>query len=167
MAPNIYITGFMGAGKTRTGLLLAQKLNRRFLDTDTLIVNEAQMTITEIFEKKGEAWFRALESRIIGDLSQRTSLVVGLGGGAILDEKNRQVLSRGIWVFIDTSFQIIKERVGRRSHRPLAQDPKKFEELYNQRLPLYRQAAIIISNKEDAEVICQSIIQEIINGKNS
>lgn len=160
---NIYLTGFMGSGKTRVGKLLSQKLNRRFVDTDQLIQEKSGQTINEIFEKLGEAHFRQLEKETLVELSGQSRLVVSLGGGAVLDPANQEVLKNGVWIFLDTPFEMIKERVERRDHRPLGKDPQKLEELYKTRLPIYHLATHVIRCQGDAEDFCQSILEKLLS----
>lgn len=160
---NIYITGFMGCGKTTVGRLLAKKLNRKFVDTDSRIEEKAKTTINQVFEDHGEAHFRELESQEIKECDQQNSLVVSLGGGAILDPRNQLILKKGIWIFLQTPFPIIEERVMRKSHRPLATESQKLEELYKKRMPVYQKAEHIIDCDGDSEKVCQEIIKQIIH----
>jgi shikimate kinase len=162
---NIYLTGFMGAGKTRIGQILAQKFQRRLVDTDQLIEQRDGRPISTIFEKDGEACFRKLETEIIRELSQQTSLVVALGGGVVLDKANRDILTQGLWVFINTPFEILKERILRRNHRPLGKDIDKLTALYESRLPLYLQAPIQVTASGDPEDVCQEVVKQILNPK--
>ncbi|HEX3470040.1 MAG TPA: shikimate kinase, partial [Silvibacterium sp.] len=79
----IVLTGFMGAGKSTTGLLLAQKLGWQFLDTDAVIEARTGVTIAQLFEQRGEAAFRTFETETIRDYAQAEHLVLALGGGAV------------------------------------------------------------------------------------
>lgn len=162
---NIYLTGFMGAGKTLIGRILAQKFQRNLVDTDQLVEQRDGRPISAIFEKDGEAYFRKLESEIIRELSQQTSLVVALGGGAILDKANRNILAQGLWVFINPPFEVLKERILRREHRPLGKEIDKLTALYESRLPLYLQAPIQITIAGDPEDVCQEVVKQILNSK--
>ena len=153
----------MACGKTRAGRLLAQKLNRKFIDTDNLIEIETGLTIVDIFAKHGEDYFRRLERQTIQTLSKQHRVIVSLGGGAVMDPATQQIIKTGIWIFIDTPFDIIKERVSRRSHRPLAKDPDRLKELYNLRLPTYKAAPVIIAANGDADETCQMILQRILS----
>lgn len=157
------MTGFMGAGKSLVGRILAQKLNRTFVDTDALIEKKAGLAVTDIFEKLGEASFRKFESETVTELSQRTGLVVSLGGGAVLDEKNRTFLQQGLWVFIDPPFEILKERIMRRTHRPLAKSVEQLEELYKARRPFYEMAPIHVVETGDPEDVCQEALKKILS----
>src|SRR5690349_9770471 len=119
MIKNIYLTGFMGSGKSTIGQILAAKLNRRFLDTDALIEARTGKPIKTLFKSKGETYFRALESQVLRELSQKDNLVVSLGGGAILAPQNRDILRLGEWVFLHVPMSVIKNRLKNDKSRPL------------------------------------------------
>lgn len=161
---NIYLTGFMGAGKTSIGKVLAKKLHASFYDTDKLIEKALGMTISDVFKQKGEAFFREEEVKIISELAQKQQLVVSVGGGAILREENRTVFSQGIWIFLNTSFDILKKRSLRSGKRPLAQTlPEEFEKLYKSRLPLYNQASFVVDTARlNKDQVCDVIIAKIL-----
>lgn len=158
---NIYLTGFMGCGKTTVGKLLARKLNRNFVDADARIEKSARMSITEIFETLGEAHFRKLEQDVIKDLSQKTQLVASLGGG-VMNGENKKLLRKGVWIFLDTPFPVISKRVMKHKHRPLAKDETALKKLYEQRLPSYRQASLTISGLGTPDDICQRILKDLV-----
>lgn len=118
---NIVLTGFMGTGKTEVGRRLARELGWRFLDTDELIVQEAGMSIPEIFNRSGEKYFRNLERRVIRRMETVKKTVIATGGGAVLDPRNLRSLSRtGVVVCLDAPASVILSRV-RGSDRPLLQ----------------------------------------------
>ncbi|UCD16192.1 MAG: shikimate kinase, partial [Candidatus Zixiibacteriota bacterium] len=79
MSKNIVITGFMGTGKTTVGKEVARVMNRAFFDTDQILQDRARMSVTEIFEKLGEEYFRKLENRIITELHKKTDAVIATG----------------------------------------------------------------------------------------
>ena len=163
MNKNIYLTGFMGTGKSTVGHLLAKKLGRKFIDTDQAIVKEQGMQIAEIFSQEGEDYFRTLESDLIAKLGKQNSLIVSLGGGAVMDPKNQAIIKQGLWVFILTPFELLQERALETKKRPLAQDTEKFAELYKQRLPVYQKAELIVdAGSEPADFVCQEIIKKRI-----
>lgn len=118
----IILCGFMGTGKTAVGTILAARLNRSFVDTDRLIEQQAGCTITEIFETRGESYFRDLETKTIrGLLSDRPgSLVVATGGGALISSENRKVLMQmGPLVLLTASTRAINRRIRAQGGRPL------------------------------------------------
>ena len=145
----IFLTGFMGVGKTRVGRILAQQLGHCFLDTDLMIEQRAGKSIAEIFADEGEAHFRQLERDCVLETCQRPDAVVALGGGAITRADNIEaVRCAGILVCLKADVDTIFARVRRRSNRPLLAglDPQaqraKIESLLHERAPYYDQAHI-------------------------
>ena len=145
----VFLTGFMGVGKTRVGRILAQQLGRCFLDTDRMIEQRTGKTIAEIFADEGEAHFRQLERDCVLETCQRSDAVVALGGGAVARADNvAAVRCAGILVCLKADVDTIFARVKRRSNRPLLAglDPQaqraKIESLLRERAPFYDQAHI-------------------------
>ena len=98
---NLILVGMMASGKSTIGRLLAKKLNLIFFDTDFIIEKKAKMKIVEIFQKKGEPYFRNLEKKIILNLLNKNNCVISLGGGAFINEAVRKVAQKDnttIWV---------------------------------------------------------------------
>lgn len=165
---NIYLTGFMGAGKSTVGKLLAQKFSRGFVDSDALIQNKTGKTIPEIFKEQGETRFRELETKTLKEIARKKNQVVSLGGGVILSEENRKILDKGVWIFINTPLATLKKRVMHSTKRPLAQDSKKFEALYKQRIPLYQLAHITVDHPGlESEEVCEHVLKRILTHENS
>ena len=109
----IILTGFMGAGKTTVGALLAERLGWRFLDSDRVVEDRAGMTVAEIFAGRGEAAFRALEAETIREIVRGEPLVLALGGGALESAATRSLLaSLSSWrmVFLEAPFDILVSR---------------------------------------------------------
>jgi shikimate kinase len=143
--PGIYLVGFMGCGKSTIGRMYADEIGWRFADSDEDIEASQKTTISELFAKFGEEEFRKIESSVIHTRIQSVRrgmpLVMSLGGGAFTREENIELLhENGITVWINTDFDVMRHRVAGHDHRPLARDPKRFRELYEQRLPWYRRA---------------------------
>lgn len=140
---SIVFIGFMGAGKTTVGKLVAQKLNRKFIDTDEVIEKEFNMPIPQVFNKYGEKVFREKEKSVITDLSGKTNLVLSLGGGAFLQEEIRSAcLSNSIVIFLDISFESWKERLDLIiDNRPVLQG-KSIEETFE----LYQNRQVVYAN---------------------
>jgi shikimate kinase len=142
---NIYLTGFMGSGKTTVGRRLARKLGWKFLDTDKIVQKYFGKPISQIFIEDGEALFRQAEALVLRTLRNRTQTVVSLGGGAILKESNRDILRSGHWIFLDVPLSVIKTRVLGDNSRPLlAKRWSTVEALSRKRLPLYQLAPITV-----------------------
>jgi len=116
---NIYLIGFMGAGKTTVGSELAKLTSYTLLDTDQLIVEDSNMDIVEIFELHGEDYFRDLESNKLIQISNQKNLIVSTGGGIIIREKNRKILSKHFSIYLRASYEIIFNRIKKDQTRPL------------------------------------------------
>jgi len=111
---NVYLVGFMGAGKSGVGTVLAGRLGRIFVDLDVSVEARLGMTVREIFECCGEDGFRAAETAELERTTARRDLVVATGGGAFAREANRELIrsSGGVSVFLDTPWDVIRERLG-------------------------------------------------------
>jgi len=146
---NVALIGFMGAGKTSVGRLVAENLGFEFLDTDELIQSRIGRTIADIFAKEGEPAFRALEKQVVQELSTRDRTVISTGGGLPTNAGNLTALkSFALVVCLWASPEKIWERVRNQSHRPLLHDTdpqKKIRELLAAREPFYKQADVLIN----------------------
>ena len=151
MKKHIFLTGFMAAGKTKVGGILASRLHLNFLDTDTLVEEAAGKPISRIFEEDGEEAFRRLEHEVIRRALEMPPSVISLGGGAVTREENRAILrGSGISVYLSASPETIFERVSRKTHRPLLaglneqQRMDRVRTMLAEREPYYRQADITV-----------------------
>ena len=159
----IFLVGFMGAGKSTVGPLLAARLGWIFIDLDDEIERGSGSPIRKIFELHGEGYFRSLENSALERLQERKNCVVALGGGAIVAEQNRKLVRKlGRSVFLDCPLELILARCPPDGARPLLQDYPRVEALYRSRLPLYRTSDfhIDVSNLTPEE-ICNVIIERI------
>lgn len=148
MSGNIYLTGFMGSGKSAVGRALAERLGRPFVDLDGLIERRARLSISRIFEARGERAFRALEKRLLAAVSRRKNAVVALGGGALLDAGSRRLVKNtGVVLALSCSKKELIKRLQRRTlRRPLLTGfplGKRVTVLLKNRLPHYRSVADI------------------------
>jgi shikimate kinase len=145
----VVLTGFMGAGKTTVGKMLAGRMNWRFLDADAEIEAATGTAIARIFEERGEPWFRRFEHETIRGLLVSESLVLALGGGAIEDPRTRSLLLNGqgtLLVHLDASLETVLQRChGTETLRPVLQDRPNLEDRYQRRLPLYRESHLTVS----------------------
>lgn len=117
---NIYLTGFMGTGKSVVGPRLAQKLGYKFVDTDELIEQRAGKGISEIFAQDGESHFRYLEREVVREVSCSSGQVVALGGGAILNPDNLDTIkASGVLVCLRATPEVIWSRTKDSTKRPL------------------------------------------------
>ena len=159
MLKHIYLVGFMGSGKSTIGPLLAKQMERDFHDLDNLIEKDQKITISEIFESRGEAFFRDLESDLLVQTNDFPPSVIALGGGTFLSRFNRDVVAnRGVSVWLKIPFRLVAERCRKVTDRPLAQDPQQFESLFQNREPYYRLAEIQVAVEgKGPEQICAEI----------
>ncbi|MFQ5630185.1 MAG: shikimate kinase [bacterium] len=144
---NIYLVGFMGSGKTRQGELLAKALNREFVDTDRLLTEEYNMSITEIFNKFGEPQFRRLELEKLRFISKFRKHVVALGGGTVVNEEAWPILwHSGRTIYLQRSPQQLVEQLRKFENRPLLKNTPQEEllefvsEMLEKREPHYFKA---------------------------
>ncbi len=143
---NIYLVGFMGAGKTSVGIRLASLLQWTFIDLDQEIEKRAGRSIREIFEQEGEPYFRRLERDELQRLSLRQEAVVALGGGAFMDDRNRATIAgSGISVWLDAPMDTLYSRCAGEHSRPLFTSREEMEQLLTLRLPFYRLASIHVA----------------------
>ena len=127
---NIYLIGFMASGKTAVGRILAKKLGKKYVSTDTLIEKKAKKKIRTIFREKGEGLFRKLETGILISVSKKKGLVISCGGGIVLKPENRRVLKRtGTCVWLKASPLTVNARLGSLKTRPLLNIPDKIKRL--------------------------------------
>jgi len=132
---NIVLTGFMGTGKSTVGRIIADRLGWRFVDADEEIVTRIGMSISEIFERQGEAAFRRYESMVCQSLVARSRQVIATGGGMLVDPANLRVMeSTGFVVCLDAHPDVIRTRLGGGEGRPLAGN---WEELLHNRREAY------------------------------
>ena len=144
---NIILVGFMGAGKSICGRVLARRTGRCFVETDDMIVAAVGRSIPEIFSQDGEERFRQLEGEALQALRARRGHVIATGGGLPCREgRMEQLKSLGTVVWLDSDFRELHERASRAGDRPMLQGrtPADVETLYRQRTPFYRQAHITI-----------------------
>ena len=157
----------MGSGKTTVGRALAKQLNKRFVDSDHEIEARTGVSIPVIFEIEGEASFRQREADVIRDLTEQDGIVLATGGGAILNEKNRQYLhERGTVIYLRAGINSILQRTRYDKNRPLLRTPdprKKLEELAAQREPLYQEIAhlVIDTGRPNIQFLTQSILKQL------
>ena len=145
MSGNIYVTGFMGCGKSTVAKELAAKLSRQYVEMDMLLIERLGMSIAEYFAKEGEDSFRQVETLLLKELANQEMLVVSTGGGIVENRCNRRVMEgSGTVLFLDASLNECIKRVGKEGakHRPLWQDKKKLKKLFESRTSLYAEADI-------------------------
>ncbi|MDM5338924.1 shikimate kinase [Fictibacillus enclensis] len=136
----IFLTGFMGSGKTTVGSLLGEELNLPVIDTDRLIEETYGKTVAEIFAEGGEAVFRSYEAAILAELPKEDAVITTGGGLAVSAENRKFMMENGFVIFLSCSLETIFERLKEDTSRPLFNQEKKKEmqKLYESRLPIYR-----------------------------
>jgi shikimate kinase len=156
----IYITGFMTSGKSTIGPILANVLGLDYFDLDNEIEKEEDQTVVEIFDKKGESYFREAEWRVLKKLSEKNGIVISLGGGTIMQNNNFMLLkSTGKIIYLKVSPDILYRRLKNKINRPLFKDlvmgecPKedfidRINEILNKRREYYEQADLIVEPED-------------------
>jgi shikimate kinase len=162
--PGIYVVGFMASGKSTVGRLLAHRLGWNFFDTDEEIEAAERTPIAEIFDTRGEAEFRRIETGVIRHhvhrIGQGSPAVLALGGGAFAAQANRNLLeNNGVTVWLDCPFEAVERRVALASHRPLARDPRQFAALFQARREAYALADVRVPiESDDPAAVVEAIL---------
>ncbi|MDD4289287.1 MAG: shikimate kinase [Atribacterota bacterium] len=127
---NIFITGFMGTGKSTVACALAKKINKNLIDTDKIIESRIGKSIAEIFDSEGEEYFRRIEKQIFQEIASINNLVIATGGGTLLDKENhRLALKNGIIILLQASPQVIFSRLQKENLRPLLSGKNKLAKI--------------------------------------
>jgi shikimate kinase len=145
----LILTGFMGAGKSTVGAILAREMGWRFIDLDDVIEASSQRTVAEIFRDYGEADFRRREREAVEQLSNQEQIVLALGGGAVEDESIRSLLvhpPHNCVVFLEAPLPELLARCTRGGKiRPLLAEPESLAARHSHRLPYYRTAHVTVA----------------------
>lgn len=141
----LYLVGFMSAGKTSAARALAARIGWEAHDIDELIEARERLTVTEIFERFGEPYFRSAERDMLRVLLPLRRAVIATGGGTFVDPENRSEINRdGLSIWLDVPFVEILARLPQDGRRPLASDLSQLERLYHLRRTAYEQAHLRI-----------------------
>ncbi len=163
---SIVLVGLMGAGKSTVGRRLAAALHLPFYDADQEIETAAGCTISDFFERYGEAAFRDGERRVIARLLEGPRHVLATGGGAFMDAGTRQLIKQqGLSIWLRAGIELLMTRVAKRQTRPLLQtgDPRAtMEKLMAERYPTYAQADLTVdSNGGPHDTVVQQILAHL------
>ena len=164
MKENIFLIGFMGAGKSTVARALKKHYGMRLIEMDEQIEYQEKMSVPKIFEVHGEPYFRKLETDLLEGLSSQENTVVSCGGGVPMRACNVEAMRKsGKVIYLRTSPQQIYERVKTSHNRPLLEGNMNVEyisKLLSQRLPKYLEAAdaVVSTDGKRVEDICKEII---------
>ena len=164
MKKNLALTGMMGVGKTSIGKILSQKLSKKFIDIDQIIERKLNATISDIFKKKGEKFFRKYEEKITLNEVSKLNAVISLGGGAFINPKIRQQVQINCTSFwLDLDVPLLKERLINSKKRPLLKNndlKSVLEKIYKDRKKIYALADFKIDCKKlNVESVANKIIE--------
>jgi shikimate kinase len=167
----IILTGFMGAGKTTVGALLAVRLGWAFVDSDQVVEARSGMTVAEIFERHGEAVFRSMEADAVREIAARERVVLALGGGALESASTRELLAslpQARVVFLEAPLETLVERCAGQPGapvRPVLRDRERLAARWLARQPLYRAAHLIVATADCTPAgVADRIVQELFGG---
>ena len=163
---NIILTGFMGAGKTTVGRILARNCGFDFIDLDEMIVTSRDKPIKDIFTEEGEEVFRNYETKMLLSLRDVSRKVIATGGGIILRPENRQLLKKmGTVVYLRASFETLLRRVSKSDQRPLvdlSKGTERLQSLFESRKSLYEQADIVADTDNfDGSQVADYILEKL------
>ena len=160
-AEKVYLVGFMGAGKSTVARALGRRLDWPVADVDELIEQREHQTIAELFARRGEAYFRAVERAVLLEQVGRPHAVVATGGGTFVDPQNRILINGdGVSVWLDVPIERLIARVPVDGRRPLAADRAEFERLYTVRRAAYAHAHLRI---DAARAGVSAIVEELMD----
>ena len=159
----IYLVGFMCSGKTTVGSLLANRLNYSFLDLDTEIEKLEGSSIPEIFERKGEKYFRKLEFLVLKKVSKRENVVISTGGGLGANPKAMEFMkNNGKVVWLDIDFETFLKRCSADGNRPLLKKSiSELKKLFDERKKIYEKADIRVKGENPPEEIVREILSSL------
>ena len=156
------LVGFMGAGKTTVGHILAERLGQPFVDSDVLIEQRLGRKISEIFATEGETYFRELEHATVADLVRGQEAVIALGGGAVEDPRTRALLRNARVIYLRVDYDEAMSRVHGDAYRPMLHRPD-LDQLYKRRLPVYEDlsALTIDTAGRRPDAIAREVLAEL------
>ena len=156
---NIVFLGMMGSGKTSIGLLISKKLNLQFYDIDQIIEKELEMSISDIFEKKGEKFFRDIEEKTTLKILKKKWIVISLGGGAFINKKIREeILKNHLSFWLNWNSKTLIQRIKKNLKRPIA-----LKSSTSELIDLIKKRSVVYS-KSKYKINCEQLSKnEIVN----
>ncbi len=158
----LYLTGFMGSGKSTVGSILAEQLGVQGVDTDRLIEEQEKMSISEIFGTYGEEYFRSLETDLLKELPDDNILII-TGGGMVLKPENRRWMKEnGVVIYLRCEMDEIKRRLQHDTSRPLLSGKRirEIQSVFDERKGLYEEAEIIVDTTgKKPDFIAREIVE--------
>ena len=163
LPPIVFLVGFMGAGKTTVGEVLARRIGYEFFDLDQIIENQTGRVVREIFQQDGEAEFRRLERIAVQSSAQMTKAVIALGGGAFISAENRAVISNaGATVWLDCPLRVCLQRLAGDQSRPLLRSDVEMIRLLEQRRPFYQKADFTVQAEAEPDQVAGAILDLLV-----
>ena len=161
----IFLIGMMGSGKSTLGSMLADKLNWTFIDIDTELEKDHGLSINDMFNN-GESNFRSLESKKLEKMVLKNHIVCATGGGIVEEDVNRKILNQSFCVYLDTSLDVLHERVKHDSSRPLLLKGDKkdlLRDIFNNREEKYKSLSKLNINTNNIDISdsCKTIMEYI------
>ena len=164
MRKNIIITGFMGTGKSVVAKELARKLKMEFIDMDQIIEEGLGISISDIFARYGENYFREQENKLVKELSQKENMVIATGGGTLLSADNAKILSKkGEIICLYADPKVLYNRVKRKNNRPLLRGENllyRIKQLVEERKKIYDNIKLKI---DTSDLNIQEVVDRIID----
>ncbi len=156
------LVGFMGAGKTTVGHIIAERLGQPFVDSDVEIEQRLGRNIREIFATEGETYFREMEHATVADLVRGPDAVIALGGGAVEDPRTRALLRTARVIYLRVDYDEAMSRVQRDEYRPMLHRPD-LDQVYKRRLPVYEDLSVLTidTGGRGPDAIAREVLAEL------
>ena len=166
LSKSIVLIGSMGSGKSAIGKILSKKMGVPLSDTDKIIEKEVGKSIYEIFNERGEKYFRQVEEKVVGRVLDETAHIISTGGGSILSSKTRNAIkSKSFSIWVQCNVDIISKRIHDQEKRPLLKNKNILDTLVKknkERIKFYRQAdSHIVNENSNIEMTVEAIVEEL------
>ena len=167
LSKSIVLIGSMGSGKSAIGKILSKKMGVPLSDTDKIIEKEVGKSIYEIFNERGEKYFRQVEEKVVGRVLDETAHIISTGGGSILSSKTRNAIkSKSFSIWVQCNVDIISNRIHDQEKRPLLKNNDILDTLVKknkERIKFYRQAdSHIVNENSNIEMTVEAIVEELL-----